>query len=523
MLEADELSRTSENIVTETTRSILVKLQKSGEKMTNYTRIAKSLKLPNKILIGGEKLPSVSGEYFETINPANGEVLSNIPACNTADVDAAVKSARNSFESGVWSQIHPSKRKIVLSKLADLILENLTELAVMESMDAGKPITDCVEIDIPETAECIRWHGEVQDKLYDQIAPSSPDALGLIVREPVGVVAAVLPWNFPLMMMAWKIGPALATGNSVVVKPAEQTSLTALYLADLALEAGVPLGVLNVVTGMGSDVGEPLGRHMDVDALTFTGSTEVGRYFLEYSAQSNTKEVCLEMGGKSAAVVLEDASDISKIAEIQAGAIFWNMGENCTANSRIIAHKDVYEELVSEMVKQAGTWIIGDPLDGKTQNGPLVSGEHFEKVSGLVDSGKSQGARVAFGGEADVGLAYRPTVFADVTSEMEIFQEEIFGPVVAITKANSDDEAIELANNTAYGLAATLYTRDVKKAIKYARKLKAGTVGVNTYSEGEISTPFGGVKGSGFGGRDNGVHAHEQYTELKTIWFDLAD
>jgi len=490
--------------------------------MTDYRAIAAGLSFPDKVLINGKHVAAADGGTFDTINPANGQVLARVPACSSADVDAAVISAREAFESGVWSALHPSERKAILCKLADLIDKNTEELAVMEALDAGKPITDCVEIDIPETANCIRWHAEAQDKLYDQIAPSAPDGLGLIVREPVGVVAAVLPWNFPLMMMAWKIGPALATGNSVIVKPAEQTSLTALRLGALALEAGVPPGVMNILTGMGPDVGEPLGRHMDVDALTFTGSTEVGRYFLEYAAQSNMKEVCLEMGGKSAAVVLEDAKDIAVIAEIQANAIFWNMGENCTANSRIIAHKSVYDELVAEMGKQARTWIVGDPLDPDTQNGPLVSAEHMSKVAGLVESGKAQGARLICGGEKGDGLAFKPTVFADVSRDMEIFQEEIFGPVVAITRAETDEEAIELANATAYGLAATLYTRDITKAHRYARKLKAGTVGVNTYSEGEISTPFGGFKASGFGGRDNGIHAHEQYTELKTIWIDLS-
>lgn len=391
----------------------------------------------------------------------------------------------------------------------------------MEALDAGKPVTDCLEIDVPETANCIRWHGEAQDKLYDQIAPSAPDAVGLIVREPLGVVGAVLPWNFPLMMMAWKIGPALATGNSVVVKPAEQTSLTALRLAELAVEAGLPPGVMNVLTGMGPDVGEPLGRHMDVDAITFTGSTEVGRRFLEYAAQSNLKEVYLEMGGKSAAVILSDARDLDRIAETQANAIFWNMGENCTANSRIIAHADIYDDLVAALARQVPAWTLGDPLDPETKNGPLVSAEHFAKVSGLVDSGKSQGARLVAGGDGAGGLLFQPTIFADVLPGMDIFQQEIFGPVVGVTRAASDDEAIRLANATRYGLAATLYTADISKAHRYARQLRAGTVGVNTYSEGEISTPFGGFKASGFGGRDNGLAAHEQYTEIKTIWIDL--
>ena len=489
--------------------------------MTDYHVIAEGLKLPSQILIDGQWRDALYGATFATIDPSTGRELAQLPACDAGDVDAAVASARAAFKSGVWSDLHPTARKAVLVKLAALIEDNLTELAVMEVIDAGKPITDCLEIDVPETASCIRWHAEAQDKLYDQIAPSAPDAVGMIMREPVGVVAAVLPWNFPLMMMAWKIGPALATGNSVIVKPAEQTSLTALRLGQLALEAGVPPGVLNVVTGFGPEVGEPLGRHMDVDALTFTGSTEVGRRFLEYAAQSNVKDVCLEMGGKSAAVVLEDARDIARIAEVQANAIFWNMGENCTANSRIIVHASRYDELVEELRKQASTWVVGDPLDPATQNGPLVSKEHFEKVAGLTQKGKDEGARLICGGEAGQGLSFVPTVFADVTRDMTIFQEEIFGPVVAVTKAANDDEAIELANATAYGLAATLYTSDVAKAHRYARMLDAGTVGVNNYSEGEISTPFGGFKQSGFGGRDNGIHAHEQYTELKTIWLDL--
>ena len=489
--------------------------------MTDYHAIAATLTFPDKVMIGGQEVAAQGGATFDTINPATGQVLAKLPACDARDVDAAVHAARDAHEAGVWSDLHPSERKVILLKLADLIDANTQELAVMESLDAGKPITDCIEIDVPETSNCIRWHAEAQDKLYDQIAPSAPDAVGMIVREPVGVVAAVLPWNFPLMMLAWKVGPALATGNSVIVKPAEQTSLTALRVGQLALEAGVPAGVLNVITGMGPDVGEPLGRHMDIDALTFTGSTDVGRFFLHYAADSNMKEVCLEMGGKSAAVVLEDATDVEAIAGIQANAIFWNMGENCTANSRIIAHTSVYDDLVAAMAKQAASWVMGDPLSAKTQNGPLVSAEHMRKVSRLVESGKKQGARVVQGAEAGEGLMFQPTVFADVTSDMEIFQEEIFGPVVAITRAGSDDEAIALANATAYGLAATLYTRDVAKAHRYARQLKAGTVGVNAYSEGEISTPFGGFKASGFGGRDNGIHAHEQYTELKTIWIDL--
>ena len=490
--------------------------------MTAYPDMARDLKLPTGWFLDGTFQPAADGAGFASRAPYTGKVIADLPACGAADVDAAVASARTAFEAGSWSDLHPSERKAVLATLAHLIMARVEELAVMEALDAGKPVTDCLEIDVPATADCIRWHGEAQDKLYDQISPTSSDAVSLVVREPLGVVGAVLPWNFPLMMMAWKIGPALATGNSVIVKPAEDTSLTALRLAELAIEAGLPPGVMNVVTGMGPDVGEPLGRHMDVDAITFTGSTEVGRRVLEYSAQSNTKEVCLEMGGKSAAVVLSDARDIERIAETQANAIFWNMGENCTANGRIIAHADVHDELVAALARQAPDWTLGDPLDPATTTGPLVSQTHFDNVSGLVEAGKAEGARLVTGGDGAGGLMYRPTVFADVTQGMEIFQTESFGPVVAVTRADTDDAAIALANATQYGLTATLYTSDVSKAHRCARKLKAGTVSVNTYSEGDIATPFGGFKQSGFGGRDNGIHAHEQYTQLKTSWIDLT-
>lgn len=489
--------------------------------MTAYRQHARSLKLPDAALIGGTWLRATDGAGLATHDPFDGALLGHLPLCGGREVDAAVAAARQAFAAGVWSDLHPGERKAILCRLADLMLANLEELAMIEALDAGKPVADCLAIDVPEAAKAIRWHAEAQDKLYDQIAPSAPNALGLIVREPAGVVAAVLPWNFPLLMLAWKIGPALATGNSVVVKPSEMTSLSTLRVAELALQAGVPPGVLNVVTGTGAGAGEALARHMDVDAITFTGSTAIGRRILEASAQSNLKEVCLEMGGKSAAVVLSDADRIDRIAAIQANAIFWNMGENCTANSRIIVHKDRYDDLVAALAAQTSDWQLGDQMDAGTRLGPLVSTAHFAKVAGLVDRGRAQGARVVCGGAGAGGLLYQPTVFADVTPEMDIFQHEIFGPVVGITRADSDDHAVELANATQYGLAATLYTRDLGRAHRYARKLRAGTVGVNAYSEGEVSTPFGGLKASGFGGRDKGIHAHEQYTELKTIWIDL--
>jgi gamma-glutamyl-gamma-aminobutyraldehyde dehydrogenase len=409
-------------------------------------------------------------------------------------------------------------------RFAELIRENLTELAVMESLDSGKPITDTLTVDVPATADTIAWHAEAQDKLFTRVAPTDGDALGLIVREPLGVAGIVLPWNFPLLMAAWKIGPALATGNSVVVKPAQMTTLTALRLAELAIEAGIPAGVLNVVTGSGSVVGEALGLHPDVRIISFTGSTEVGRRFLDYSQRSNLKRVVLELGGKNPAVVLADAPDLDFVAEQQAFSILTNMGQNCASNSRLIVHRDVKAALVEKIVAVCKGWKLGDPTDPETQIGPVIGAGHCRSILSYIEKGKAEGATLACGGgQLDrPGYFVEATVFDDVTPEMTIYREEIFGPVLTIIEARDDEHAIELANDTEYGLTASLYTTDLGKAHKIARRLNAGTVSVNCYSEGDMSTPFGGFKLSGFGGRDNGIEAHEQYTEVKTVWMNLA-
>jgi gamma-glutamyl-gamma-aminobutyraldehyde dehydrogenase len=483
-----------------------------------YKAIEKSLDFPTNAFINGQFKSSKSGNTFETINPATGKVIANIAACNSEDVDHAVTKAREAFDQGHWSKLHPSERKEGLIKLSKLIKRNIHELAVMESIDSGKPLRDCETIDLPETIACLLWHAEAVDKIYDQTAPSGEDALAVIVREPIGVVGCVLPWNFPLLMMAWKIAPALAAGNSVIVKPAEQTSLTALRLAELAIDAGIPRGVLNVIPGMGPDVGEPIGLHPDVDMVSFTGSTETGRRFLRYSADSNLKKIVLECGGKNPAIVLDDAEDLDLVAEHIVNAAFWNMGENCSAASRLIVQENIKDALLEKMLAHLRDWKTGDPLNPSNYLGSLVDSEHFKKVTSYLKNDN-----MITGGKTEKPNYVLPTIFDHVDPNSKLAQEEIFGPILSVITVKTLDEAIAVANNTEYGLTASVFTANGKKAIRAARAIKAGTVTVNCYGEGDMSTPFGGYKQSGFGGRDNSIHAHDQYTELKTIWIDLSD
>jgi gamma-glutamyl-gamma-aminobutyraldehyde dehydrogenase len=490
-----------------------------------YTEIAKNLNLPNKAFIDGKFVDAISGQTMPTENPATGEILTEIASCQAEDVDFAVANAKAAFESGIWSSLAPSERKAAVVKLADLIEENALELAVMETLEAGKPIHECVETDLPEAVECMRWYAEAADKMYDQISPTSDDVLATVTREAVGVVAAVLPWNFPLMMLGWKLGPALMMGNSVIVKPAETTSMTTLRVAELAIAAGIPAGVFNVLPGLGPNVGEPLGLHADVDVVSFTGSTATGRHFLRYSAESNLKKVVLECGGKSPSVVLSDASDLDSVADNIATAALWNMGQNCTANSRIIIHKDLKAELTAKIVAKLDDWQTGNPLDPQFMLGSIINRQQYEKILRYIEIGKEEGAMLIYGGSAisiNDGYFIEPTVFDHVTAEMTIVKEEIFGPVFSLIEANSDEEALVIANDTCYGLQASLYTSSLKKAHTYAKAIKAGTVSVNCFSEGDMSTPFGGYKLSGFGGRDNGLMAFDQYSEVKTTWFDLS-
>jgi gamma-glutamyl-gamma-aminobutyraldehyde dehydrogenase len=484
-----------------------------------YRRIKEGLRLSDKCIVDGREVTAVSQGTFSTHNPATGEHLADLPACTAVDVDLAVASARAAFDDGRWSKLHAGDRKRVLLRLADLIEENMIELSVIESLDSGKTIYDCQTVDLPETINCLRWHAESIDKIYDQVSPASNEHIAMIVREPIGVVGLVLPWNFPLLMLAWKIGPALAAGCTLVVKPAEETSLTAIRVAQLALEAGVPAGVFNVVTGSGSDTGEPIGRHMEIDAVSFTGSTETGRRFLKYSAESNLKEVVLEMGGKNPSIVMDDVDDLDKVAAHIVNGAYWNMGENCSAISRLIVHADIKERLLEKVIAEIKGWRVGEPLDPVNRIGPLVSGTHFEKVKSYLDGG----GKVLFGGETSDDRYVHPTIVELQDNSARQAKEEIFGPVLSVITVGSIEEAISVANDTEYGLAASIFTGNGKRALRAARALKAGTVTVNSYGEGDIATPFGGFKQSGFGGRDNSLHAHDQYTQLKTIWLDLSE
>jgi gamma-glutamyl-gamma-aminobutyraldehyde dehydrogenase len=488
---------------------------------SEYSAIAAELRLPTQAFIDGKFQPSVSGETFATVNPATGETLTKIAACNSADVDIAVANARAAFEDGRWRALAPSRRKAILLKFADLLEQHAHELATMESLDSGKPIRECQNTDVPETIHTIRWHAELIDKIYDNTAPVGASALALVVREPVGVVGLVLPWNFPLLMLAWKIGPSLAAGCSIVVKPAKETTLTALRVAQLAHEAGVPAGVFNVLPGGGKEVGEPLGMHQDVDMVSFTGSTETGRRFLRYAADSNLKRVVLECGGKNPAVVLRDVEDLDAVAQHIVNGAFWNMGENCSASSRLIVHADIKDALLQRIGVHMREWKMGDPLDPEHRVGAMVSQAHFEKVRSYLEHASAQRLHVAFGGDTKRGIFVEPTVVDGVEAQSRLFQEEIFGPILSVTTFTDIDEAVALANDSVYGLAASVYTSHLNHAIRLSREIRAGVVTVNCFGEGDITTPFGGYKQSGFGGRDKSAWAHDQYTEMKTIWIDV--
>jgi len=425
----------------------------------------------------------------------------------------------------VWSRMKPTDRKKILLRFASLVEANAGEIALLDTLNAGKPIVDCVNIDMPDTVHCLAWHAELIDKLYERTAPTSIENPAMIVREPIGVVGMIVPWNFPVQMTAWKIGPALAAGNSVVLKPAEQTPFSAIRLAELAAEAGIPARVFNVIPGFGNVAGQAICRHMDVDMAAFTGSTEVGRELLRYSAESNLKRVILELGGKSPQVVLADAPDLDLVAANAVNAAFWNMGENCSSGSRLIVHRSLKDALVQKMIGIVKDWKTGDPVDPDTRMGPMIEQSHGEKVMGYIAAGKKEGARLVHGGRRLLpnsgGFYIEATIFDEVKNSMKIAREEIFGPVLAVIPVKSDEEAIAVANDTNYGLAASLYSRDLTRAHRVARALRAGTVSVNCYSEGDMTTPFGGFKESGFFGRDKSIYAHEQYSELKTIWMQL--
>ena len=486
---------------------------------------AAALAIEAQAFIDGRYVAAASGQTFDDVSPIDGRVIARVASTDRADVDRAVAAARRAFESGVWSRQPPRERKRVLQRFAELILAHRDELALLETLDMGKPIGDSLAVDIPATARCIAWYAEAIDKVYDEVAPTGPDALALITREPIGVVAAIVPWNFPLIMAAWKIGPALAAGNSFILKPSEKSPLSAIRLAALAAEAGLPDGVFNVLPGYGQTAGQALALHMDVDCIGFTGSTRTGKLMLQYSGQSNMKRVWLECGGKSPNIILADCPDLDRAAATAAMSIFFNQGEMCTAASRLVVEDKVRDRVLEKVVEVSRQMPPGDPLDPATRLGAIVDDVQMKTVLGYIDAGRSEGAALVAGGartREDTGGYYvEPTVFADVRQEMKIAREEIFGPVLATITVKDAEEAVRVGNGVDYGLAAAVWTRDITKAHRIARALRAGMVYVNCYDADDITVPFGGFKQSGTG-RDKSLHAFDKYTELKTTWVDLS-
>ncbi|KDP85396.1 MULTISPECIES: aldehyde dehydrogenase [Cupriavidus] len=490
-----------------------------------WRKQAETVPIRTQAYIDGRWTDAIDGATFETINPATGKVLARVAACGAEDVDRAVAAARKAFRSGVWSDLPRSARKAVLLRLSHLIDTHREELALLETLDMGKPIAETLQYDIPEAGRTYAWYGEAIDKIYDEIAPTAPGVLATITREPLGVVAAVVPWNYPLLMASWKVAPALAAGNSVVLKPAEQSPLTALRLAELAEEAGVPAGVFNVVPGLGAAAGQALGRHPDVDCIAFTGSTATGKRFMEYSGQSNLKRVWLECGGKSPHIVFDDCPDLDRAAQAAAIGIFSNQGEICIAGSRLYVQSGVYDVFLEKLEAHAARMQPGDPLDPASAMGAIVDGAQLQRVMSYVRSGEDEGARLRAGGKralSDSGGYYmQPTIFECPTQSLTIVREEIFGPVLAVTRFDTEEEAIRMANDSPYGLGSGLWTSSLSRAHRVSRKLQAGLVWVNCYMDSDVTVPFGGVKQSG-SGRDKSLHALDKYTDLKTTWISLA-
>lgn len=486
---------------------------------THFHAIKESISLTTQAFIDGEYCDAADGDRLETWNPATGEMIASFTHCKAADIDRAVTAARRVFNDGTWSRSAPEYRKEALLKLATLVEQNKDELAVLESIDAGKTITDCLHEIGNEAPAFFRWYAELADKTFGKIAPTGDAAMALIVKEPAGVAGAILPWNFPFLMAVWKIAPALAAGCSILVKPAEQTPLSTIRLGALIEEAGIPAGVVNILPGLGETAGQAIGMHNDIDTVSFTGSTEVGRMFMRYSGDSNLKSIGLEMGGKSPFIVLDDAIINDDLIEHAAMAAFWNGGQNCSANMRQIIAKPLVDDFMERLLNRVAKFQLGDPLDPATTIGSMITAEHKARVMGYIDKGCAEGARLIIGGNVNgPGQFIAPTIFDGVTNDMTIARDEIFGPVLGIMPPTSIEQALSIAIDTDYGLHATVFTRDIDRAISMARRLPCGTVSINGFSEGDIKTPFGGYKQSGSLARDNGTEALEQYLQTKTIW-----
>ena len=489
----------------------------------DWSSEAAALKIEGRAFIDGQYRDALSGETRTTMSPANGQDLADVAVCGTEDADRAVVVARRAFESGVWAAMAPADRKTVLVRWAQLIEDHADEIALLECLDAGKPITDTSGGDVPAAARTIRWSGEAIDKVYDQVAPTPANCLALVQRLPLGVVAAIVPWNFPLTTTAWKLAPSLATGNSVILKPASNTPLTALRIAGLASEAGLPDGVLQVLPGPGGSLGRHLALHNDIDGLTFTGSTEVGKQLMQYSGQSNLKRTFLELGGKSPNIVFADAN-LEKAATFAAIAVFFNGGQTCTAGTRLIVEESIRQRFVDMVVAHSKNWMPGNPLDPATTMGPMIDAGQLQTVANYVAVGQEEGASLVAGGKQimlDSGGSYHePTIFNDVNNSMRIAREEIFGPVMSVIGFKDAEEAVAIANDSIYGLAGAVWSNNINTAHKVAAAVRVGTMGINNYFGGDMTVPFGGFKQSG-NGRDKSIHAFDDYTELKTTWIEL--
>ena len=487
-----------------------------------WQKRALDLKPQSQIFIDGKYVDAASGKTFENYSPSDGHLICNVASGDSEDINRAVASAKKAFDSGIWSEMNPRDKKAIMLRWAQLLNENREELALLEAIDTGRPIGDALSVDAPNSARVIQWYAETIDKTYDEIAPAPRNALAMVTREPLGVIGAVVPWNYPMMITSWKLGPALAMGNTIVVKPAENSSLSALKMAELAIAAGLPAGVFNVVPGLGAEAGQALARHMDVAKIAFTGSGPTGRKMMQYAAESNMKQVSLELGGKSPQVVLNDCTDLEAAASTIAWAIYYNAGQTCNAGSRIIVEKGVKEELFAHLHKFLESFVVGNQFDPTTQMAGLVSELQRDRVNAYLDLIGQDGEKLVFGGEKTTGkdLLIKPTLIDNVKPGSRLAQEEIFGPVLVAIDAKDEAEALQLANGTEYGLAASVWTNNVARAHKFARKLRAGSVWVNTFDMLDVITPFGGFGASG-SGRDKSLHALDAYSALKTTWVDL--
>jgi len=501
----------------------------SNPTLADWQQRAVALKIEGRAFIDGRYVDPVSGQRRPTRNPATGKALVEVASCGPEDADLAVEAARTAFASGAWSRMHPAKRKEVLLRWADQIEAHWEELALLESLDCGKPISCTMDDDggdVHSSIRTMRWTAEAIDKMFGEVIPSADRTLGLVTRVPVGVVVAITPWNYPLATTAWKLAPALGAGNSVILKPASNTPLSAIRIAGLAKEAGLPDGVLNVLPGSGAVLGEHLGLHDGVDCITFTGSTPIGKQLMVYSGQSNLKRIYNELGGKSAYIVFPDA-DLERAAARQCAAIFFNTGQTCTAGSRLVVHEDIHDRFVAMLTDEARNWMPGDPLDPRTLVGPCIDRAQFDSVDQYVQIGLEEGATLAFGGRrvevTEGGHYYHPTILTDVTNGMRVAQEEIFGPVLAVIRFRTAEEAIAIANDSIYALAGAVWTRDLRTAHFVADRVVTGNMNVNCYfaCDNQITMPFGGMKQSG-NGRDKSMHAFDDYTELKSTFFDLS-